>query len=262
MKKRILLFLVLFLFVILFIFYESKKSYGDYEVRVVNSLNEDEYKELKVCLLNESKQLEVVNIKVKKDVDEISYILKLFDEHRNSLPLEYSTVLFENLNVESLKKENDKLYLEIEKLGPKTNLDSFLTSLMWSYKYLGIREIEVKISGTVYKINDDIKINTLYLSTKPSTISTYYELTENGIIPYTIIHEMNELELFMEMVGIFNKSSYKVVEGEKEVLLYLNDSYESVTDKMINELFYNLNLINSFKNVNIYLNNNLIDDLA
>lgn len=260
MKKRMLLFFILCFFVILFIFYESKKNYDNYEVKIIDNYNLSEQNELKVCLLNKDKQLEIVNIKVDKGIDEISYIIKLFDEYRNSLPLEYSTVLFENLNIKNLRRNNEKLYLEIEKLGPKTNLDSFLTALMWSYKHLGIKEIEVKISGTVYKIDDQIKINTLYLSTKPSSISTYYEITDNGVIPYSIIHEMDEIELFLKMSGIYNESSYNVKKNEKEVILYLDNKFQEVTDEMIQELYYNINLLDSYKNVSIYLNDNLINN--
>lgn len=260
MKKRMLLFFILCFLVIVFVFYESKKSYDNYEVKIIENFNLNEQNDLKVCLLNKDKQLEIVNIKVDKGIDKISHIIKLFDEHRNSLPLEYSTVLFDNLNIKNLRRDNEKLYLEIEKLSQKTNLDSFLTALMWSYKYLGIKEIEVKISGTVYKINDQIKINTLYLSTKPSSLSTYYELTDNGVIPYSIIHDMDEIELFLKMAGIYNESSYNIKKTEEEVFLYFDNKFQEVTDEMIQEIYYNIDLLDSYKNVNIYLNNNLIDN--
>ena len=224
MKKRILLLVCLSLFIGLFIYFEKNKNYDNYEIIMVDNLEEDSYKSIKICLLNQENKLEVISVKVNKNVDEFTYILKLFDEYRNSLPLDYKTVLFENLNVKAFQKNYDNLYIEIEKLGKKTNLNDFLVSLMWSYRYLGIKSIDIKIGKFMYHIDENININPIFLTTSSQFHQVYYEITDNGFIPYTVFHEMSCEDFIMKMAGISDSLSYEIVKDSNNLYLYFKES--------------------------------------
>lgn len=255
-KSRILLLVCLVLFVIVFLLIDNNRDLGNYEVKLVDNLDDD-YQEMKICLLNCSEMLEVVNVKVenKNNLDKVSLLIKLFDEFRNSLPLDYKTPLFENINVKSLKKINDTLYLEIEKIGEKTNLDLFLTSLMWSYKYLGIKQIELKIGNKKYTLNENMKINPVVLSTIPKKTINYYELTNNGFIPYTIYHNEEDIDILLTMANI-NKT---LVDYEIDNTNLVISFKKEIEKEKLEEIKYNLKFLD-YNNISIFIEGKLCSD--
>lgn len=253
-KSRILLLVCLLLFVIVFLLIDNNRDLGSYEVKLVDNLDDD-YQEMKICLLNCSEKLEIVNVKVEKNVDKISLLIKLFDEFRNSLPLDYKTPLFENINVKSLKKTNDTLHIEIEKIGEKTNLDSFLTSLMWSYKYLGIKQIELKIGNKKYLLDENMKINPVFLSTIPKKTLNYYELTDNGFIPYTIYHNEEDIDILLAMANI-NKTLVDYEISDTNLVISFKEKIEK---EKLEEIKYNLNYLD-YSNISIFIEGKLCSD--
>lgn len=255
-KSRILLLVCLVLFVITFLLIDNNRNLGSYEVKLVDNL-EDDYQDMKICLLNNQEKLEVVSVKVenKSNLNEVDLLIKLFDEFRNSLPLEYKTTLFENINVKSLKKDNDTLYLEIEKIGEKTNLDSFLTSLMWSYKYLGIKQIELKIGNKKYTLDENMKINPVVLATIPKKVQTYYELTDNGFIPYTIYHSEEDIDILLTMANVSKPLVNYEINNSDLVINFL----EEIEKEKLEEIKYNLSNLD-YSSISIFIKGKLCSD--
>lgn len=255
-KSRILLLVCLVLLVITFLLIDNNRNLGSYEVKLVDNL-EDDYQDMKICLLNNQEKLEVVSVKVenKSNLNEVDLLIKLFDEFRNSLPLEYKTTLFENINVKSLKKVNDTLYLEIEKIGEKTNLDLFLTALMWSYKYLGIKQIELKIGKKKYVLDENMKINPVVLATIPKKVQTYYELTDNGFIPYTIYHSDEDIDILLTMANVSKTLVNYEINNNDLVINFL----EEIEKEKLEVIKYNLcNL--DYSNISIFIKGKLCSD--
>lgn len=250
MKKRVLLLVSLILFLIIFLIIDKNRQYGEYEVRFVDEFSQN-YQDVKICLLNNEDKFEVVSIKVEKEVikNDFGYLLKLFDEYRNSLPINYRTPLFENIKVISIKKDNDVMYLEIDKIGAKTDLNSFLTSLMWSYRYLGIKQIELKIGNTKYFLDENTKINPIILSSRPLNTQTYYELTENGFIPYTIYHNDNYLDMILKMSNVNIKDVSYVEKDNSLVIKFL----KNINKEKLEEIQFNLKYLN-YDDIKIFIN--------
>lgn len=241
---------------------DRENAKGEYEIELVDSI-EDVKEKIKICLLNKDNKLEIIDvnkaiINEKGINDDITLLIKLYDEYRNSLPLDYKTTLFENINVKAIKREKDGLYLEIEKIGAKTDVESFLTSLMWSYKYLGIKQMRVKIGKKVYQLDENIKINPIIFSTNLSHKFVYYEFTENGIIPYTIYHNESDLEVLLDMFSVNNnivsdnKFKYSL-DRNNNLEVYIEEKIHSVK---LEEIKYNLEFLN-YNSVKIFINGKL-----
>lgn len=267
MKKyysRFLFFICLLLFSIVFIIINKEQSYGNYEVELVDSIS-DKSEKIKICLLNENDKLEIVNVNVKKtgNYDEITYLIKLFDEYRNSLPINYKTTLFESINIKSLKRDNDILFIEIEKIGSKTNVESFLTSLMWSYKYLGIKHLEVKIGKKIFKIDADVKINPVIFSTTSTHSVIYYEFTDYGMIPYTLFHNKGDLEVLLDMLSakknIISENNFKYsIDNKNNLKVYVE---EKLSQQKLEEIKYNLSFLD-YNSISIFVNGKLEESVS
>lgn len=250
MKKRVLLLVSLILFLIIFLIIDKNRQFGKYEIIFVDEISQN-YQDVKICLLNNEDKFEVVNIKVEKEVikNDFGYLLKMFDEYRNSLPINYRTPLFENIKVLSIKIDNEVMYLEIDKIGAKTDLNSFFTSLIWSYRYLGIKQIELKIGNTKYFLDENTKINPIILSSRPLKTQIYYELTENGFIPYTIYHNNNCLDMILKMSNV-NIKDVSYVEKDNSLVI---EFFNKINEEKLKEIQYNLNYLN-YNDINIIIN--------
>ena len=254
MKAKFLFFICIFLIVTMFIYYNLHQYINNYDIVLVDNLNYHDNKEVKICLLNKNNEFELIDVIIPDNSNEEEYIVKLMDEKRNSLPLGYTSVVFDTLNIKSVERNDNVINIKVDKINNKTNINDFLVSLIWSYKYLGIEEVNLITDNKTYSVNKDVKINPIYLSTKPQSVMTFYEFNENGVVPYTIFHEKDNCFLLMDLIGI-KYEDYKLELKNNEIDIYLNKKYDTL---IIDQIRYNFTCLELNKKINLYVNNEII----
>ena len=85
MKTKFLFFISIFFIVTMFIYYNLHQYINNYDVVLVDNLESFETKEIKLCLLNEKNEFEILDINIPNNIKEEEYIIKLLDDYRNSL---------------------------------------------------------------------------------------------------------------------------------------------------------------------------------
>ena len=88
----------------MFIYYNLHQYINNYDVVLVDNLESFETKEIKLCLLNEKNEFEILDINIPNNIKEEEYIIKLLDDYRNSLPLGYRSPLYDTLQNEKIER--------------------------------------------------------------------------------------------------------------------------------------------------------------
>jgi len=153
-KKVLLLIVVVISFVSIFELIKSKKTDEiDIQVFFVDELNDNKFETLTFCALNRYNDFDLIEVEIPEDINNIYiYVFDLYNYKRNSLPVEYKVYAPFVLDLEALNIKNDKLYLEIK--PKKVDLETFhwtMYSLMITYRYLGINEVNVSFNNKTYK---------------------------------------------------------------------------------------------------------------
>ena len=127
----------------MFIYYNLHQYINNYDVVLVDNLESFETKEIKLCLLNEKNEFEILDINIPNNIKEEEYIIKLLDDYRNSLPQGYRSPLYDTLQNEKIERVKNVININVDQIDWKTNINDLLVSLMWSYKYIDIDEINL-----------------------------------------------------------------------------------------------------------------------
>lgn len=251
MKTKFLFFISIFFIVTMFIYYNLHQYINNYDVVLVDNLESFDTKEIKLCLLNEKNEFEILDINIPNNIKEEEYIIKLLDDYRNSLPQGYRSPLYDTLQNKKIERVKNVININVDQIDNKTNINDLLVSLMWSYKYIDIDEINLITKEKTYNVDKDIKINPIYLSTTPSSSFVFYEVNKNKITPYTVYHEKEDYQIIMNLIGISYKD-YSIYTKNNEIIIYLNENY---SEEVIDEINYNFTRLFDKHTITIYNHN-------
>jgi len=152
MRKIITYFLIILIISVAFIIIQDKET-SDVEVKIffVEKLPEEEVETIKFCAVNKYDNFDLIEIEVPKDIDIYEYVFELYNYKRNTLPIEYDVYSPYLLDLESISKVDDVLYIKIkDQKIPGDDFHWTMYALKVTYKYLGIKEMNVKINGKQY----------------------------------------------------------------------------------------------------------------
>lgn len=252
--KKLVPFIVLISF-FCFVFFVITKTKEYTKVYYVNTFDTKQDYTLKVCVLNKEGKLVLVDVEKHNNENLYTYILKLYDHYRNNLPLEYKTPLNGNFEVIKLEKKEDELFIELDMLYLNSQLDSFFTSLCWSYKDLGIKKINMSIDCERIILNTNVSINAVFEDTYFKTKQVIYYENDNEIIPVTYYHSSNKLEFLINKI----KNKYGNIEIKYEIfdnliIIDIDDENELLSESIIKLFILSLEELTEFDNIIIIVN--------
>lgn len=252
--KKSLFFIVMAIVLGVFIVLMREED-PNFEIIFTNEL--EELHTSKLCLKNENGKLEIIEFEHPKVNDIEKYIISLYNERRNSLPLNYVTPVREIFKVRHFERNNDELNISLEEVSG--NIKELMTSLMWTYQEIGIKTINFTINGLYYKYHENCDINVVYELISPNTYVKQTILYIDGsiIFPVTYYHKNDEIDFLLNKIfykyGITN-IDYQYISDDDYLYLYINDPDYNMNENIIDLIYTNIiNLLNN-NNVSIIKN--------
>ncbi|HHU55451.1 MAG TPA: hypothetical protein GXZ48_02010 [Acholeplasmataceae bacterium] len=135
----------------LIIIKKKKENHVDIKIFYVDNLPEEEKTMITFCAVNKYHDFDLIEIEIPKDVDIYQYVFELYNYKRNALPLNYNVYSKHILELESLSKEGNIIYLKIkdQKIPPE-EFHWTIYALKVTYKYLGIEKLIVDFNNKEY----------------------------------------------------------------------------------------------------------------
>ena len=249
MKKIGLFFIcgLLLIMVVVWIVYANKNNETHYEIKFVNDLSREK-NETYVCVINQDEQLEMIKVELPNDFPKsIGSILKIYNEHRNIIPLGYKTPVINNITISNYEIVGKTLIVTIDELDNKTNILNLAKSWVLTFQNYGIDKIKIKYSGKVYTVDENCNINANSSATG-NYQNTFYIKTDLGYIPITY-HSLEDnfqatIKCLFDYLDISNVS-YEIDNSEECLYLYLNDHDNLVTKEVLKQLEFNLKFMDN-----------------
>lgn len=253
-------FLIISLICILFVafYYLIAQSKQALDILYVDNFYEETKPVVKVCVKRTDGKLVLIDVEKHKTETDYEYILNLYDYYRNHLPMSYTTPLSGNFIIQQIKASDKKLDIRIKMLYLQEGLQEFMTALMWSYQYLDIEEVTLRINNQVFNLHKDCVINLEICSYSPydNIYQVIYYLEGDVIIPISYEHQENHLDfLLKKVISRYPKASFEYMIEEQTVTIRISDPDYSISESVLSLLLANIQSLNLYKNIIIIKNN-------
>lgn len=148
--KNVYLSLILLfsLGILLFVIYYDKKP--NYDVYYVDSFTSENV--INLYVLDENMEIRSCKVSV-NDKNDYEEIFSYYNERMNSLDSTLISPLIFFTDVNSLKLENDILYITVSKLSEEVDNKKLLDCLYKTYSELGIKKIVLNSGKMIYLID-------------------------------------------------------------------------------------------------------------
>ncbi|MDD4076959.1 MAG: hypothetical protein PHT03_03165 [Bacilli bacterium] len=255
--KKVAVLVSIFTFVFLTLFIIIDQAEQKLNIVYVDRLAEEAGSTVKVCVKRSDGKLVLIDTCKHKQEDNYLYILKLYDHYRNALPPSYVTPLQGNFEIIKLEKTENKLNIELKAMYLKSGFKEFLTAFMWSYQYMGIDSINMKINKEIFYLEKNTLINPEIdsYSAYDNIIQIVFYKEGDDIIPVSYYHQENRIDFLMnKVISKFPDVTYTYQIQDDMLTIRISDPDYQLSKEITDMLLLSIKHLNLYRNIIIIKN--------